>query len=147
MLKVYSDDYFMKQALREAQIAYEEGEVPVGAIVVCGNQIIARAHNKTEHLKDVTAHAEIMALTSASDYLGSKYLNECTLYVTLEPCIMCAGALSWAQLGRIVYGASDDKAGFMRYGKELLHPKTKVEFGIMFNECSSLLKRFFAAKR
>ncbi len=147
MLNVYSDDYFMKQALREAQFAFEEGEVPVGAIVVCGNQIIARAHNKTEHLKDVTAHAEIMALTSASDFLGSKYLNECTLYVTLEPCIMCAGALSWAQLGRIVYGASDDKAGFMRYGKELLHPKTKVEFGIMFNECSSLLKRFFAAKR
>ena len=147
MLTVYSDDYFMKQALREAQLAYDEGEVPVGAIVVCGNQIIARAHNKTEHLKDVTAHAEIMALTSASDYLGSKYLGECTLYVTLEPCIMCAGALSWAQLGKIVYGASDDKAGFMRYGKELLHPKTKVEFGIMFEECSSLLKRFFAAKR
>lgn len=147
MLTVYSDDYFMKQALREAKHAYDEGEVPVGAIVVCGNQIIARAHNKTEHLKDVTAHAEIMALTSASDYLGSKYLNECTLYVTLEPCIMCAGALSWAQLGRIVYGASDDKAGFMRYGKELLHPKTKVEFGIMYDECSQLLKRFFAAKR
>ena len=147
MLNVYSDDYFMKQALREAKVAYEEGEVPIGAVVVCGNQIIARAHNKTEHLKDVTAHAEIMALTSASDYLGSKYLNECTLYVTLEPCIMCAGALSWAQLGKIVYGASDDKAGFMRYGKELLHPKTKVEFGIMFDECSALLKRFFAAKR
>lgn len=147
MLTVYSDDYFMKQALREAKVAYEEGEVPIGAVVVCGNQIIARAHNKTEHLKDVTAHAEIMALTAASDYLGSKYLNECTLYVTLEPCIMCAGALSWAQLGKIVYGASDDKAGFMRYGKELLHPKTKVEFGIMFDECSTLLKRFFAAKR
>lgn len=147
MIQVYSDDYFMKQALREAEIAYNEGEVPVGAVVVCNNQIIARAHNKTEHLKDVTAHAEIMALTAASDFLGSKYLNECTLYVTLEPCIMCAGALAWAQLGRIVYGASDDKKGFMRYGKELLHPKTRVEFGIMFNECSGLLKQFFMARR
>ena len=142
-----SDAFFMKQALAEAQKAYDEGEIPVGAVVVCDNRVIARAHNQTERLNDVTAHAEIVALTAAADYLGSKYLDECTLYVTLEPCVMCAGALAWAQLGRLVYAASDDKRGFMRFGKELLHPKTKLELGIMQDDCSDLIKRFFKEKR
>ena len=142
-----SDAFFMKQALAEAQKAYEEGEIPVGAVVVCDNRVIARAHNQTERLNDVTAHAEIVALTAAADYLGSKYLDECTLYVTLEPCVMCAGALAWAQLGRLVYAASDDKRGFMRFGKELLHPKTKLELGIMQDDCGDLIKRFFKEKR
>ena len=137
----------MKQALAEAQKAYDEGEIPVGAVVVCDNRVIARAHNQTERLNDVTAHAEIVALTAAADYLGSKYLDECTLYVTLEPCVMCAGALAWAQLGRLVYAASDDKRGFMRFGKELLHPKTKLELGIMQDDCGDLIKRFFKEKR
>ena len=137
----------MKQALAEAHKAYEEGEIPVGAVVVCDNRVIARAHNQTERLNDVTAHAEIVALTAAADYLGSKYLDECTLYVTLEPCVMCAGALAWAQLGRLVYAASDDKRGFMRFGKELLHPKTKLELGIMQDDCGDLIKRFFKEKR
>ncbi len=147
MLDVFTDDYFMKKALLEAQKAFDSGEVPVGAVVVCGNQIIAKAHNNTEQLKDVTAHAEIIAITSAASYLGSKYLSDCTLYVTLEPCVMCAGALSWAQLGKIVYGASDEKKGFMNYGKRLLHPKTKVEFGIMMEESKKLLKLFFEKRR
>jgi len=121
--------------------------VPVGAVVVCENRIIAKAHNQTERLTDVTAHAEILAITSAAEYLGSKYLNECTVYVTLEPCVMCAGALAWAQIGRIVYGANDDSKGFMRFGKRILHPKTKVEFGILMEECSNLLKSFFKNKR
>lgn len=142
-----SDAFFMKQALAEAHKAYEEGEIPVGAVVVCNNRVIARAHNQTERLNDVTAHAEIVALTAAADYLGSKYLDECTLYVTLEPCVMCAGALAWAQLGRLVYAASDDKRGFMRFGKELLHPKTKLELGIMQDDCGDLIKRFFKEKR
>ncbi len=147
MLSIYSDDYFMGQALREAEKARDAGEIPVGAVVVCQKQIIARAHNQTQVLNDVTAHAEIMAITSASSYLGNKYLSECTLYVTLEPCIMCAGALSWAQLDRVVYGASDEKRGFMRYGKELLHPKTKLDFGIKHDECAALMTEFFAQKR
>jgi len=147
MLTVFSDNHFMKQALREAEAAYSAGEIPVGAVVVCQNRIIARAHNQTELLNDVTAHAEMLAVTAASNALGSKYLDECTLYVTLEPCPMCAGALSWAQLGRVVYGASDDKQGFMCYGKALLHPKTKVEFGVMTVECSAVLKRFFSEHR
>ncbi|MDF1863378.1 MAG: nucleoside deaminase [Saprospiraceae bacterium] len=147
MLAVFSDNHFMKKALQEAQIAFEEGEVPVGAVVVCENRIIAKAHNQTERLTDVTAHAEILAITSAAEYLGSKYLNECTVYVTLEPCVMCAGALAWAQIGRIVYGANDDSKGFMRFGKRILHPKTKVEFGILMEECSNLLKSFFKNKR
>ena len=142
-----SDAFFMKQALAEAQNAYDEGEIPVGAVVVCDDRVIARAHNQTERLNDVTAHAEIVALTAAADYLGSKYLDECTLYVTLEPCVMCAGALAWAQLGRLVYAASDDKRGFMRFGKELLHPKTKLELGIMQDDCGDLIKRFFKEKR
>lgn len=147
MLTVYTDAYFMKQALKEAQKAFDQGEIPVGAVVVCDNQIIARAHNQTELLNDVTAHAEMIAITAAADNLGNKYLNECTLYITLEPCPMCGGAIGWAQLGKIVYGASDDKKGFMVYGKRMLHPKTKVELGIMENECSQLLKDFFAKKR
>jgi tRNA(adenine34) deaminase len=137
----------MKQALKQAELALEKGEIPVGAIVVCENQIIARAHNQTEQLGDVTAHAEIIAITAASNYLNSKYLPECTLYVTLEPCIMCAGAMHWAQLGRVVYGAADDKRGFMRFGKSLLHPKTKLEYGIMETECGLLLKTFFEKLR
>ena len=147
MLSVHSDAHFMQQALKEAQKAFELGEVPVGAVVVCQNQIIARSHNLTEQLNDVTAHAEIMAITAAANHLGSKYLDDCTLYVTLEPCIMCAGALHWAQLDRLVYGAPDDKRGFMRFGKQLLHPKTKVEFGIMADECAELMRSFFAERR
>ncbi|MEL6717404.1 MAG: nucleoside deaminase [Bacteroidota bacterium] len=147
MLQVYDDNYFMRQAILQAQEAYDAGEIPVGAVIVANNRIIARAHNRTERLKDVTAHAEIIALTAASEYLGSKYLTDCTLYVTLEPCIMCAGALAWSQLTRLVYGASDDKRGFMRYGKALLHPKTKVEYGILMEECSDLMQTFFAARR
>lgn len=147
MITVYDDTYFMRQALVEAQKAREMDEVPVGAVLVCKGRIIARAHNTTEQLNDVTAHAEILCITSASDYLGSKYLPECTLYVTLEPCVMCAGAIHWAQLGRIVYGADDEKRGFMRYGKSLLHPQTTVEFGILHEECGELLKSFFRKKR
>ncbi|MBL0024707.1 MAG: nucleoside deaminase [Saprospiraceae bacterium] len=147
MLTVFSDDSFMVQAIKEAEKALEEGEVPVGAVVVCRNQIIARAHNQTQLLHDVTAHAEIMAITTASQYLGSKYLKDCTLFVTLEPCVMCAGALYWSQIDRIVYGASDEKRGFMRYGKELLHPNTKLEFGIKHDVCSEIISNFFAAKR
>lgn len=147
MLSVFSDEHFMQQALKEARQAYEGGEIPVGAVVVCQNQVIARAHNQTELLRDVTAHAEILAITAASNYLNSKYLRDCTLFVTLEPCVMCAGALFWSQLGRVVYGAPDDKRGFMRYGKSLLHPKTQLEFGILAEECAALLKVFFQQRR
>jgi tRNA(adenine34) deaminase len=147
-LSVYSDTYYMKQALAEAQKAYEAGEVPVGAVVVLDNRIIARTHNQTEQLTDVTAHAEILAITAASNHIGAKYLSECSLFVTLEPCVMCSGALAWAQIGRVVYGASDDKRGFMLHGgKDLLHPKTKLEMGIMEEECADLLRRFFKEKR
>jgi len=147
MLSIFSEEHFMQQAYVEAQTAYESGEVPVGAIVVAKNQIIARAHNQTERLGDVTAHAEILAITAASEHLGGKYLSDCTLYVTLEPCIMCAGALAWAQLGKLVYGAADEKRGFMRYGRELLHPRTQLSYGILEEECTRLLKDFFAKKR
>ena len=137
----------MQQALREAQKAYDEGEIPVGAVVVSQDRIIARGYNQVETLQDSTAHAEVIAITSAMSYLGSKYLKGCSLYVTLEPCIMCAGALSWAQLDRVIYGAEDAKKGFMRYGRELLHPKTKLEFGILSDDCGLLLQRFFQARR
>ena len=137
----------MKLALQEAQKAADAGEVPVGAVLASGDQLIARCHNSTELLKDVTAHAEILAITAASQYLGSKYLLDCTLYVTLEPCVMCAGALRWSQIGRVIYATADDKAGFMRFGKELLHPRTQLEMGIMMEESASLLKSFFASKR
>jgi tRNA(adenine34) deaminase len=147
MLSMFTDDYFMQQAIKEAIKASEEGEVPVGAVIVCQNQIIARAHNQTQALHDVTAHAEMVAITSASTFLGGKYLQECTLFVTLEPCVMCAGALYWSQISRVVYGASDEKRGFMRYGKELLHPSTRLEFGIKHDECARLMTTFFSEKR
>ena len=146
-MKIYGDEYFMKLALQEARKAADTGEVPVGAVIAAGDQLLARCHNSTELLNDVTAHAEILAITAASQYLGSKYLMECTLYVTLEPCVMCAGALRWSQIGRVVFAASDEKAGFMRFGKELLHPKTKVAMGLMQDECSHLIKAFFKEKR
>jgi len=144
---IFSDEYFMFEALKEAKIAFEEDEVPVGAVIVTNKQIIARAHNSTQKLQDVTAHAEMIALTSASNYLGGKYLPDCTMYVTLEPCLMCASALSWSQISTIVYGSYDPKAGFMKYGKKVLHPKTEVLSGILEQECSDLLKQFFLEKR
>lgn len=141
------DEYFMKKALDEAKAAFSRDEVPVGAVVVCKDRIIARAHNLVETLTDVTAHAEMQAVTAAANHLGGKYLNECTLYVTVEPCTMCAGALGWAQLGRLVYGASDPKRGFSVYAPEALHPKTEVTAGVMEEECAALMKDFFKKKR
>ena len=146
-LQPKSDEDYMKEALKEAQKALELDEVPVGAIIVCNNQIIARAHNFTERLNDVTAHAEMQAFTAAADYLGGKYLNECTLYVTLEPCVMCAGASYWAQLKKIVYGASDEKRGFQKKAANVMHPKTECVKGVMAEECAQLLTDFFASKR
>ena len=143
----FSDEYFMTEALKEANKSMKKDEVPVGAIVVCDNQIIARAHNYTERLNDVTAHAEMQAFTSAADYLGGKYLNECTLYVTLEPCIMCGGASFWTQIKRIVYGASDEKRGFSNIEASILHPKTEVTKGIQEEKCSKILQEFFQHKR
>ena len=143
----FDDTYFMKESLKEAQKALEKEEVPVGAIIVCENQIIARAHNLTEALNDVTAHAEMQAFTSASDYLGGKYLNECTLYVTLEPCVMCGGASFWTQIKRIVYGSSDEKRGFSNIEESILHPKTEVTKGIHEEKCSKILHKFFQNKR
>ncbi len=141
------DAYFMRQALLEAERAYELGEVPVGALVVANNQIIARAHNLTEQLNDVTAHAEMQAFTAAAENLGGKYLDECTLYVTLEPCTMCAGAAFWAQLGRLVYGAGDLKKGFSLIRQNILHPKTVVVSGVLAKEASEVLQRFFQERR
>lgn len=146
-LTVHSDESFMRQALVEAERAFELGEVPVGAVVVANNRIIARAHNLTERLNDVTAHAEMQAFTAAAEFLGGKYLNECTLYVTLEPCVMCAGASYWAHLGKLVYGASDIKRGYANLEQSLLHPKTKVVSGIMEAECAGLLTEFFRQRR
>ncbi len=146
-LSIYKDEYFMEEALKQAQLAFDAGEVPVGAVVVAEKRIIARAHNQTEQLTDVTAHAEMLAITSAFNALGSKYLNECTLYVTLEPCVMCAGALYWAQLGKIVYGASDEKRGFSLNEKNLLHPRTEISSGLLNQESKKLLKQFFAKLR
>jgi tRNA(adenine34) deaminase len=143
----YSHEYFMNEALREANRALERNEVPIGAVIVCQNKIIARAHNLTEALNDVTAHAEMQAITAATDHLGGKYLDECTMYVTLEPCLMCAGAIFWAQLGVLVYGAPDGKRGYRLINKPVLHPKTKVESGILKSECSTLIKSFFKSKR
>lgn len=140
------DEYYMKMALVQAQQAMDQDEVPVGVVVVCKGQIIARGHNLTETLNDVTAHAEMQAITAAADYLGGKYLRECTLFVTLEPCVMCAGALYWAQLSKLVFGAADQKRGYRQAGK-LLHPKTEVVEGIMAEECSIMLKEFFMSKR
>ncbi|MCX6284149.1 MAG: nucleoside deaminase [Bacteroidetes bacterium] len=144
---LFSDEYFMNEALKEAQKAFEKDEVPVGAVIVCDKRIIARAHNMTETLNDVTAHAEMQAFTSAADFLGGKYLNECTLFVTLEPCVMCAGASFWTRIGKVTYGARDEKRGFTLTGQPLLHPKTTMASGILELECQRLLKLFFARKR
>ena len=141
------DESFMQKALAEAQIALQEGEIPIGAVVVCRDRIIARAHNQTETLHDVTAHAEMLAITSASNLLGGKYLPECTLYITVEPCVVCAGALGWSQMSRIVYGASDEKRGFSRYAPKALHPKATVTAGVLEAECAQLMKDFFKQKR
>jgi tRNA(adenine34) deaminase len=147
MIDIFTDEYFMREALKEAQQAFDKDEIPVGAVITCNDRIIARAHNLTEQLTDVTAHAEMQAFTAASNYLGSKYLDGCTLYVTLEPCVMCAGAAYWTQISRIVFGAFDTKKGFTLLGKNLLHPKTKLVSGIMQNQCSLLLQEFFRRKR
>ncbi len=143
----FSDTYYMREALKEAQKALEKNEVPIGSVIVCQDRIIARAHNLTEQLHDITAHAEMQAFTAASNFLGGKYLRECTLYVTLEPCVMCAGASFWAQIGRIVYGASDSKRGFSTISPFILHPKTQIEKGVLSEECSTLLIDFFRTKR
>lgn len=142
----FDDTFFMTKALQEAEAAFEKGEIPVGAVIVVKDRIIARAHNLTERLNDVTAHAEMQAITAAANFLGGKYLTDCTLYVTLEPCQMCAGALYWSQISRIVYGAADDQRGFKTLGTTL-HPKTQVMGGVMADEASDLLKRFFIEKR
>ncbi len=146
-INALSDEYFMKMAYQEAELAFEKGEVPVGAVVVSRGKIIARAHNLTEQLNDVTAHAEMQAITSAANHLGGKYLNKCTLYVTLEPCGMCAGALYWSQIGKIVFGARDEKRGFHSINPRMTHPKTEVESGIMASECAEIIQRFFQMRR
>ena len=146
-MDLFSDEYFMRQAIIEAQKAFDKDEVPIGAVIVSENRIIARAHNLTEQLNDFTAHAEMQAYTSASNYLGSKFLNECTLYVTLEPCIMCAGAGFWTRIGRIVYGATDSKRGFLNNKEKIIHNKTKLIGGILHLECSELISEFFKNKR
>lgn len=146
-MELYTDEYFMREALKEAKKAFDIHEIPVGAVVVCKNKIIARAHNQTEKLTDATAHAEMLAVTAAANYLGSKYLNECTLFVTLEPCVMCAGALHWVQLQKLVYGASDVQRGFSLVSTPLLHPKTEVSKGIKADESKNLIDEFFARLR
>lgn len=146
METIFTDDYFMRKALNEAQEAFTKGEVPVGAVVVVNNQVIARSHNLTELLHDVTAHAEMQAITSAANFLGGKYLKDCTLYVTLEPCQMCAGALYWSQITKIVYGAKDERRGFTALGTQL-HPKTQVVSGVLEDECAALMQLFFQNKR
>lgn len=147
MLTIFSDEAFMKEALKEAKLALAEDEVPIGAVIVCDNRVIARAHNLTERLNDVTAHAEMQAFTSASGFLGGKYLSECTLYVTVEPCPMCAGASFWAQIGRVVYGARDEKRGYSLLNAAILHPRTSVKSGVMEAECADLMRSFFKSKR
>jgi tRNA(adenine34) deaminase len=146
MIDIFTDEYFMKKALQEAQMAFDKGEVPVGAIVVVNNIVIARSHNLTELLVDVTAHAEMQSITAAANYLGGKYLKDCTLYVTLEPCQMCAGALYWSQISKIVFGARDENRGYLNMGTKL-HPKTEVVSGVLENECSNLMKEFFLKRR
>lgn len=146
MIKVYDDEYFMRQALEEAYKALEEDEIPVGAVVVSKDRIIGRGYNQTERLNDVTAHAEMLAITAAANYLGGKYLKDCTLYVTLEPCNMCAGALFWSQISKVVYAAEDGKRGFLESGAKL-HPKTQLVGGILREESSRILKEFFRSKR
>ncbi len=144
---IFTDEHFMKEALKEARKAFEADEVPVGCVIVCNNTIIARAHNYTERLRDATAHAEMQAITAASNYFGGKYIKDCTIYVTLEPCLMCAGALNWAQVEKVVYGAADDKKGFSKFRPPAFHPKTNVVSGVCANESSQLLKEFFRKKR
>ena len=146
-LQIHSDEYFMKQALLEAEYALEENEIPVGAVIVCGNRVIAKAHNQTEKLQDITAHAEMLAITSAQNYLGSKYLNDCTLFVSLEPCNMCGGALYWSQIGRVIYGASDEKRGYSQTSEKILHPKTQVEKGLLSSHAEILIEEFFRKMR
>ncbi len=146
-LSIFSDEHYMKQALEQAKLAFEEGEVPVGAVVVANKKIIARAHNQVERLNDPTAHAEVLAITAANNALGSKYLEDCTLYVTLEPCAMCAGASFWSQVSRIVFGAYDAKRGYQQFDKSILHPKTEVVSGIMAEESQKLLNDFFRELR
>lgn len=143
----FSDEYFMKEALKEANKALDANEIPIGAVIVSNNKIIARGHNLTETLNDPTAHAEMQAFTAATEYLGAKYLNECTLYVTLEPCTMCAGAAYWSQIGKIVIGAADEKRGYQKLKVNILHPKTEVISNVLENECSTLIKDFFKSKR
>ncbi len=147
MVQLFSDEYFMAEALKEARQAFDDDEVPVGAVVVCNRQIIARAHNMTERLQDATAHAEMQALSAAAHFLGAKYLTGCTLYVTLEPCVMCAAAASWTRIGRLVYGARDEKKGYTLIRQPLLHPQTTIVSGILEKECSSLVTQFFRIKR
>ncbi len=147
MILETSDEHYMRQALKEAEQAFKADEVPVGVVVVWKDRIIARGHNLTERLNDVTAHAEMQSITAAAEHVGGKYLKDCTLYVTLEPCVMCAGALHWAQLGRVVFGAFDEKAGYRRIGAALLHPKTQVVGGVLEAECADLIKAFFKRKR
>jgi tRNA(adenine34) deaminase len=146
MEDLFSDEYFMKKALQEAEMAFGKGEIPVGAVIVIEDRVIARSHNLTELLNDVTAHAEMQAITAAADFLGGKYLKKCKIYVTLEPCQMCAGALYWSQIDTVIFGAKDSSRGFMTMGTQL-HPKTKVVAGILEEECSKLMKRFFIEKR
>lgn len=146
MENIFTDEYFMKKALQEAEAAYEQGEIPVGAVIVIDNRVIARSHNLTEMLNDVTAHAEMQAITASANFLGGKYLKGCTLYVTLEPCQMCAGALYWSQISKVVIGASDDHRGYRTLGGQL-HPKTEVIFGVLENQCGSLMKGFFKKRR
>ncbi|MGL3001769.1 nucleoside deaminase [Flavobacterium sp. RSSB_23] len=146
MIQPFTDEYFMKKALQEAEMAFEKGEIPVGAVIVVADKVIARTHNLTELLNDVTAHAEMQAITAAANFLGGKYLKDCTLYVTLEPCQMCAGALYWSQITKIVFGASDTHRGYEKMGTQL-HPKTTVVRGVLADEAADLMKRFFAEKR
>lgn len=146
MENIFTDEYFMKKALQEAEMAFDKGEIPVGAIIVIDNKVIARSHNLTELLHDVTAHAEMQSITAAANFLGGKYLIGCTLYVTLEPCQMCAGALYWSQISKIVYGASDENRGFLKMGTQL-HPKTEVIGGVMEKECALLMRAFFRMRR
>ena len=146
-LQPYSETYFMRQALEEAQLAFDEGEIPIGAVVVCRGQIIARAHNEVERLKDPTAHAELLAITAATEYMGGKFLSDCQLYVTVEPCVMCAGALFWARLGEIIYGAGEEKFGYRHYAPDLFPRRAKVRVGILAEEAADLMRRFFASRR
>jgi len=146
-MEATEDEKYMKAALLEAQEAAKEGEIPVGAVIVCNKRIIARAHNQTERLTDVTAHAEILAITAAENAMGAKYLTECSLYVTVEPCVMCAGAIGWAQLKEVVFGATDEKRGYTRFAPDALHPKCVVRSGMMKEECAALMQQFFREKR